>query len=312
MAIIALMDPLSGLAIFAAVADAQSFTRAAERLGMSKSSVSKSVSRLENRLGARLLNRTTRRLSLTEMGRAFHQRCSHIVEAAEAAELAVSRLQDSPRGTLRINVPVSFGLRHLGSALPAFMAMYPELRVDIDFMDRRVDLIEEGYDLALRIGALSDSSLIARRLAPNRLLAVAAPAYLKRHGTPPHPAALASHNCLTYAYLPSPSEWRFQRDGRPLDVPVSGTLHTNNGDVILQAALAGIGISLAPSFICGDELASGRLRRILADFEPPPLGIYAVYPHSRHLSTKVSAFVEFLAGRFGEFPYWDRAWMDSA
>ncbi|MBT6829686.1 MAG: LysR family transcriptional regulator, partial [Rhodospirillaceae bacterium] len=163
------MDPLSGIAVFTAVADAQSFTQAAKRLGMSKSSVSKSVTRLEARLGARLINRTTRRLSLTEVGRAFHQRCSRIVEEAEAAELAVNHLQETPRGTLRVNAPLSFGLRHLGPALPEFMALYPELRVDIDFLDRRVDLIEEGYDMAVRSGALDDSSLIARRLAPNRL-----------------------------------------------------------------------------------------------------------------------------------------------
>jgi DNA-binding transcriptional LysR family regulator len=303
------MDPLSGISVFAAVADAQSFTQAAKRLGMSKSSVSKSVTRLEERLGARLINRTTRRLSLTEVGHDFHQRCSRIVEEAEAAEQAINRLQESPRGTLRVNAPLSFGLRHLGPALPEFMVMYPELKLDIDFLDRRVDLIEEGYDVAVRSGALDDSSLIARRLAPNRLVAVAAPAYLERHGTPAQPKALASHNCLTYAYLPSPGAWQFQLDGQPFAVSVSGSLQTNNGDVILDAVLAGLGIAMAPTFICGAELAAGNLHRILADFEPEPYGIHAIYPHSRHLPLKVRVFIDFFADRFGDQPYWDCAWV---
>ena len=301
------MDPLSGIAVFAAVADAQSFTQAAQRLGMSKPLVSKSVSRLENRLGAQLLNRTTRRLSLTEKGRAFHLRCKHIVEEAEAAERAVSHLQESPRGTLRVNAPLSFGLRHLGPALPEFLTLYPELRVDIDFLDRRVDLIEEGYDVTVRSGPLDDSSLIARRLAPNQLLLVAAPAYLERCGVPRHPEALADHNCLTYAY--NPKEWQLQRDGRPLGISVNGTLRSNNGDVILAAALAGTGIALAPTFICGDEIAGGKLCRILKEFEPRPYGIHAIYPPNRHVSTKVRAFVDFLVLRFGSAPYWDHAWM---
>ena len=187
------------------------------------------------------------------------------------------------------------------------MALYPELRVDIDFLDRRVDLIEEGYDMAVRSGALDDSSLIARRLAPNRLVTVAAPAYLERHGTPAHPKALAHHNCFTYAYLPNPGAWQFQLDGERRAVPVSGSLHTNNGDVILEATLAGLGIALAPTFICGDELAAGNLRRILSDFEAEPHGIHAIYPHSRHLPLKVRVFIDFFVERFGDHPYWDRA-----
>jgi DNA-binding transcriptional LysR family regulator len=295
------------MAVFARVVEAHSFTAAARQLGMSKSAVSKAVAGLEDRLGARLLNRTTRRLSLTEIGQAFYERSARVVAEAEEAELAVTRLQATPRGRLRVSAPVSFGIRHLGPALPDFMARCPEVRLDIDFADRFVDLVDEGYDLAVRIGHLPDSSLVARRLAESRLVVCAAPGYWDRRGRPERPQDLAGHDCLTYAYHPNPSEWPFQGPEGRIAVRVDGGLRTNNGDVSLQAALAGLGVVRLPTFIVGCDLAAGRLEAVLAAYEVPPVGVYAVYPHNRHLSAKVRAFVDFLAERFGRQAAWEAA-----
>jgi len=301
------MDRLTGMAVFARVIDAGSFTAAAGQLGMSKSAVSKAIAALEDRLGARLLNRTTRRLALTEVGRAFYERCARIVAEAEEAELAVTHLQLTPRGTLRVNAPMSFGALHLGPALAGFLARYPDLKVDIELSDRFVDLLEEGYDLAVRIAAaLPDSSLIARRITVDDAVICASPAYWQRHGRPRVPADLASHACVTYAYNPNPREWPFvAADGRPIRVRVDGPLHTNNGEATLHVALAGLAVVRLPRFICGPELAAGRLEAVLADAMPPPNGIYAVYPHNRHLSAKVRAFVDFLIERFGPGCDWE-------
>jgi DNA-binding transcriptional LysR family regulator len=301
------MDKLTGMAVFARVVEAQSFTAAATQLGMSKSAVSKALSGLEDRLGARLLNRTTRRLSLTEVGRAYYERSARILAEAEEAELAVTRLQAAPRGTLRINAPVSFGILHLGPALAEFMARYPELKVEIEFTDRFVDLIEEGFDLAVRIASLPDSSLIARKLADNQMAVCAAPSYWERRGRPATPHDLGHHDCITYAYHANPNEWPFvDASGRRIGVRVGGSLRTNNGDVSLRAALAGLGVVLLPRFICGPHLGAGRLEPVLESWMPPPSGIFALYPHNRHLSAKVRAFVDFLAERFGSECDWHR------
>jgi len=297
------MDNLTGMAVFARVVEASSFTGAARRLGMSKAAVSKQVSRLEERLGARLLNRTTRRLSLTEVGAAFYERCARIVAEAEDAELAVTRLHAEPRGTLRVDAPVNFGLRYLAPVLPDFMARHPDLAVDITFNDRFVDLIDEGYDMAVRIAHLADSSLIARKLAESRRVVCAAPSYWDRHGRPTVPADLAGHNCFDYSYLTTRNEWRFRGPEGPLAVRVSGTLHSNNGDVLRAAAVAGLGVVLMPVFMAHDDLAAGRLEPVLHGFEEPPPGIYAVYPHNRHLSAKVRAFVDYLVGAFDPAPW---------
>lgn len=301
------MDRLTGMAVFARVVEARSFTGAAAQLGMSKSAVSKAISALEDRLGARLLNRTTRRLSTTEVGRAFYERCVRIVAEAEEAELAVTRLQEVPRGTLRVNAPLSFGVLHLARALPDFLRRHLELRVEIEFTDRFVDLVEESWDLAVRIAHLPDSSLIARRLADSEMLVCAAPAYWRRHGRPSVPEDLAGHDCITHFYGASPNEWAFLgKDGRPVGVRVGGSFHTNNGTVALRVTLAGLGVALLPRFICGPDLAAGRLEAVLTERMAPPPGIYAVYPHNRHLSAKVRAFVDFLVERFGPGCDWDR------
>lgn len=299
------MDNLTGMAIFARVVEARSFTAAAAALDLSKSAVSKQVARLEDRLGARLLNRTTRRLSLTEVGAAFYERCARILVEVEDAELAVGRLQDAPRGTLRINAPMSFGQLHLAPAVADFLNGHPGLAIDLTLNDRIVDLVEEGYDVAIRISRLADLSLIARRLVPSRRVVCGSPAYFERHGVPRHPADLRRHNCLLYSYLPSAEEWQFVGPDGPAAVRVSGTLRANNGDALEAAMLTGLGVALQPTFIAGRDLQAGRLVAVMPDYVDESASVYAVYPHSRHLSAKVRAFIDFLAARFCPAPPWD-------
>ncbi len=300
------MDNLAGMTVFARVVETNSFTEAARRLGMSKAAVSKQVSKLEERLGARLLNRTTRRLSLTEVGAAFYERCARIVAEAEEAELAVSRLNATPRGTLKIDAPVNFGMQYLAPLLPSFMLRHPELRVDMTFNDRFVDLVEEGCDLAVRIGQLPDSSLVARKLAETRSVICAAPSYWDRHGRPREPADLAGHDCFAYSYLATGNEWRLKGPAGEVAVRTSGSLTANNGDVLRQAAVGGLGVVAMPVFIVCDDLRSGRLEPVLRDYEPPTRGIYAVYPHNRHLSAKVRAFIDHLVDALDP-PPWESA-----
>ncbi len=300
-------DHLGAMAVFARVVDAGSFSRAAEALGLSKSAVSKQVARLEDRLGARLLNRTTRKLSLTEAGAAFHAGCRQMLAEAEDAEAAVGHLAQAPRGTLHVNAPMTFGQQHVAPALPEFMARYPELDVNLQLNDRTVDLVAEGFDVAVRIGRLADSSLVARRLAPQNTAVVAAPEYLDRHGRPEHPQELDRHACLLYSYLASGPVWHFRgRDG-PVRVPVAGRLEANNGDVLLAAAKGGAGIARLPTFICGDAVRAGELERLLPGWvDTADAAVYAVYPASRQVSPKLRVFIDFLAARFGPAPYWDR------
>lgn len=301
------MDRLDDMTAFVKVVECKSFTLAADRLGISKSVVSRRMSELENRLGVRLLNRTTRRLGLTEVGQAFYDRCVRILADVEEAEHAASKLHGAPRGTLKVNAPLSFGLQHLTPALTGFLECYPELRIDMDLNDRYVDLIEEGFDLAIRIGRLRDSSLIARRLAPSRQAVVASPAYFARHGRPASPEDLTAHNCLVYTNVPLAEQWQFRIDAEVRSVRVGGTLRVNNGEVLRDAAIAGLGLAILPTFICGADIAAGRLDVALQDCTVSQSAVHAVYPHSRHLSPKVRAFVDFLAARFGPVPYWDEA-----
>lgn len=301
------MLDLDSLAVFVRVVDVGGFSAAARTLGLSKSAVSKQISRLEARLGIRLLNRTTRRLSLTEAGALFYEGCQRMVAEAEAAEAAVTHLAAAPRGTLRVNAPVSFAMLHLAPILPELMESCPELSVDLTLNDRLVELVEEGYDVAVRIGRLADSSLIARRLAPARSVICAAPDYLARHGAPRRPEDLAGHNCLLYSYHSERSLWRFAGPSGTTSVRVAGRLQANNGDALRAALLAGAGIGRLPTFIVGDDLRAGRLLRLLPDW---PLGedaaVHAVYPAGRALSPKIRVFVDFLAERFGDMPYWDQ------
>ncbi len=302
------MDRLTAMETFLRVVERGGFTAAAEDVGLSRAMVSKHIQDLEEHLGARLLNRTTRRVSLTEIGRVYYERCVQIVAEISETEDAVGELQARPRGRLRVNAPVSFGALHLAASLADYMAAFPEVVVELTLNDRMVDLVEDGFDLAIRIGRLADSSLIARRLAPCRMVVCAAPPYLDTRGMPLHPDDLAGHNCLGYPYGQSRDEWPFEGPDGPVSVPVRGTLQANNGDVLRVAALRGAGIVLIPTFIVGPDVAAGLLRCVLPGYKVPELAIHAVYPHSRHLSPKVRSFVDFLVPRYGDRPEWD-CWM---
>ena len=295
---------LNAMVVFARVVEEKGFSTAARRLGLSKSAVSKQIAQLEDRVGARLLHRTTRRLSLTDVGAAFYERCARILAEAEEAELAVSRMHTVPRGTLRVSGPTSFGGRYLASAVAEFLALYPDLKVDLILNDRVVDLIEEGYDLALRIGRLAVSSLIARKLCPMPRVIVASPEYLATRGTPQAPADLAQHNCLLYSYQATGDAWHFLVGAAEVSVHVAGNFRANNGDVLLAGARAGLGIAMLPGFLAGPDLCTGRLVEVLRPYRDFAHAISAVYPHNRHLSAKVRIFVDFLVERYAR-PPWD-------
>ncbi len=300
------MESLSDIAVFVQVVHSGSFTGAADKLGLSKSVVSKYVSRLEDRLGARLLNRTTRRLSLTESGRAFYQRSRNALEQIEEAEAEVSRLQGEPRGELRLSCPMSFGILHVAPQLAGFMARYPELSVDMVLDDRQVDLVDQGFDLAIRIGELPDSSLVARRLGPCRHVVCGSPDYFARHGVPMSPEDLSEHSALTYRYQDSPAEWRFiGDDGSHHQVAINSQLQMNNSLALREAVLKGAGVTLTPTFVVGGDIRAGRLRPALTRYKTLQISIYAVYPQRKHLSPKVRAFVDYLAEKIQDPPYWE-------
>lgn len=302
------MDRLDDLKLFTLVAETKSFTKAADRLGLSKSAASRRVAELEARLGARLFHRTTRSISLTQVGQGFCQRVSQILGELEEAERSVTSEHAAPRGTLKVAAPMSFGLSHLAPVLCTYMERYPEVQVDMDVSDRFVDLVEEGYDVAVRIGRLKDSSLVARRICPIRMVVCASPAYLDRRGTPKTPAELAEHDCLLYTNSQSFDQWGFRTapgSDQTQSIRVQGRMRVSNGDVLRQAALAGLGVVVLPSFIVGDDLVSGKLRGILTDYTVSEGALHALYPANRHLSPKVRAFVDLLAASFGPVPYWD-------
>jgi DNA-binding transcriptional LysR family regulator len=299
------MDPLDGIAAFARVVDSGSFSAAARRLKISKSAASAHVQRLEERLGVRLLNRTTRRLSVTEAGAAYYRHCARILAEAEAAEQAAGALQREPRGTLRISAPDSFGWMHVAPAVPAFLKRFPELSVDITLSAAHVNLVDEGLDLAIRIGVLEDSPLVVRKLALSRLILCAAPAYLTKRGTPREPSELSRHNCICTSVLPWGDEWRLAGKRGEVRVAVSGSFRGNNAEMLRAAALDGIGIAVLPSWAVAGPLRAGALRRVLKAWQPPSSTIYAVYPGNRLMSMKVRAFVDHLARCFGRTPYWD-------
>ncbi|MFC0445526.1 LysR family transcriptional regulator [Pseudidiomarina halophila] len=288
------MDRLQAMKVFVTVVNEGSFVQAAEKLGLSPQLVSKSLSQLEEHLGVRLLNRTTRRQHLTEAGTAYYQRAQQVLADIDDLELQLSGLQHSARGVLRISAPVSFAIRHLAPLVCAFQEAYPQVVVDLQLNDRKVDIIEEGFDIALRIGKLDSSSLIAKRLAPVRLLYCAAPGYLERAGTPADMNALREHRYLHYSYM------------NDAVVPTARkVLLSNNGDILVEAACAGAGIALQPTFIAWDALREGRLQPILRAYEPEPIALYAVFAHRQFLASKVRSFLDFIDGYFGTPPYWD-------
>lgn len=290
--------------MFVKVVETGSFSAAAQRLALSRSVVSKYVTRLENRLGARLLNRTTRHLSLTEVGRVLYDRSLQGLSEIAEAEAEVLHLQGAPRGTLRINTPMSFGVLHIAPVLPDFLAVYPDLSVDMNLNDQKMDLIEEGFDLAIRISELPDSSLVARRLGPCRHVVCATPEYFKRNGKPRTPEDLRKHNIITYRYQDSANEWRFlSPEGKYISVPVSGSIQMNNSLALRESLLQGSGITLTPTFVVGADIRAGKLQSILNNYRTLESSIYVIYPQRRYLSPKVRVFVDFMIERMSDTSY---------
>lgn len=301
------MDRLDEINAFAAVADARSFTQGARRLGVSSAQVSKLVARLENRLGARLLNRTTRDVSLTDTGRAYLERARLLIEDFQSLEGSV-RDQSGPRGLLKISAPVSFGASQLTPALLDFAQAYPDVALDVSSTDRMVNLVEEGFDVGVRIGQLADSSLIARRLAAVRLVTCASPAYLQQFGSPLNPQDLVAHEAVIDTNSPDPTVWRFRSHNDSHDVRVHGRLRFAGADACVAAARIGLGVTRTPAFAAADDLRAGRLVPLLCAYEPEMIHVHAVYPHARHLAAKVRAFVDFLAQRYAGEPEWHQGW----
>lgn len=299
-------DNFAAIPLFVAVVECGSFSAAGQRLGITKSAVSKRIAQLEGSLGVQLLHRTTRSLSLTEAGEQYFGYARNACAVAQEGEDAITRLQGQPQGILRLSVPMVFGRLHIAPLIPVFLAACPEVEINMMMDDKLVDLVEGGYDLAIRIGRLADSSLIARRIAPCYSVLCAAPAYLARSGMPKDLAQLAQHNCLFYSYYRAGSEWQFQGPEGAVRFQPRGNYQVNNSEALREALIAGLGICQMPTFIVGEDLAQGRLVELLPDYRLPEHAIYAVYPERKHVPAKVTAFVDFLLAQLGgERPYWD-------
>ena len=299
------VDLLTSMHIFTHVVEANGFTAASTRLGLSRAAVSKHIAQLETHLGGQLLQRTTRRVSLTDVGQSYYERCKQILEDVADAECLVTGLNTEPRGSLRLNVPMSFGIKQIAPLLNRLTTQYPQLSIDLSLSDRLVDIVEEGYDLVIRIATLKESNLIARRLALCRHIICAAPGYLDQHGRPVSTEDLARHSCLRYAYTKNSNEWRVFKNRVEHRVRIKGPLLVNNGEALCAAAEHGAGITLLPTFIAGESIRKGKLEVVLPDYDCPELGIYAVYSSRRHQSAKVRALIDFLASEISDPPCWD-------
>jgi DNA-binding transcriptional LysR family regulator len=294
-------DDVVSMVLFARVVESQSFSGAAARMGLSKSAVSNRIARLEERLGTRLLNRTTRRLSLTEAGMEFYKRCARIAAEADEAAESVSGLSVSMKGTLRVNAPVVFSATHLAPALGGFLDAYPSLRVELTVDDRFIDVAHGGFDVVVRVASvmdMKDASATARKLATDRLVVCGSPAYFARMERPRTPEELLRHHCLRYTHSALHEEWSFGPSGKRSAVPVTGPFSANSGVVLRGAALGGVGVAILPRFMVADALASGALEEVLGDFRWPELGIYALTPARRQAPAKVRAFIDFLTAHF--------------
>ena len=303
------MDAFAALRAFVAVTEDGGFARAARRMGVATSSVTRQVDALEEDLGTLLLNRSTRSITLTEAGESYVEHAVRILADLESANLEVSETTGPPRGHMRVSLPVAFARLHVAPAIPEFLRAYPGIELDLSLTDNVVNLVEERLDLAVRIGSLESSSLIARKLTPHRRLVCASPDYLEEHGEPQSPADLSGHNCLTFSYVKGDRIWRFS--GRSEEtIRVSGNMRANNSEMLREAAIGGTGLILMPSWLVGADIEAGRLRAILTDWEANPgnasAAIHAVYLPNRRSSKKVRAFIDFLVARFGSPPYWDR------
>jgi DNA-binding transcriptional LysR family regulator len=295
------LPDFEGLAIFAKVVEARSFSAAAEQLGMSKATVSKAVSRLEERLGARLFNRTSRRLALTDAGQKLAARAARLLADGEAAESEALAQSATPRGLVRLAVPMSFGIKSVAPLLPEFLAAYPEVSIDLHLSDATIDLIGEGFDASVRIARLPDSSLIARRLCAMPRHTVAAPSYLKRHGRPTHPMHLADHKCFGYAYLSTPGVWHYTNAaGEQASVRPAGQLRVNNGEAVMPALVAGLGIADLPEFIVGDAIRAGEVEVILKGWKQPEGAVHLVTPPGGPHPARVEVLAEFLTKQFAK------------
>lgn len=304
------MDKLTSMMVFTRVAKAGSFSSAADELGMSRAMVTKHVMFLEENLGVRLLNRTTRRLSITEPGSAYLERCLLILDEIEEIETSVGTLQSEPRGLLKIAAPPYFGTHHLIPAISDYHKLYPEVEFEVILRGRLVDVIEEAMDLAIHLDQLADSSLVARNIASSRLLVCGSPEYFAKFGYPKAPQELVEHNCLVTSSLPPGDVWPFKRSGEaPVSVRVSGSLRSNIAGAIKTAAISGIGLAVLPSYMVGSDLNEGRLQTVLTEYQYSVLNVNAVYPHRKFLSGKVRTFVDFLIQRYQPTPYWDE-WVE--
>jgi DNA-binding transcriptional LysR family regulator len=295
------------LVVFHAVVKHASYVKAAEELGLSASGVSRVVTRIEERLGVRLVQRTTRKLSLTEAGSAFYARTTQILMDLADAEAELQETQLHPRGTLKVSASIVFGQLYVAPLLDELLTRFPELSIELTLTNRFVDLIEEGVDLAIRIGALSDSRLVARRLCTNKRILVASPKYLERRGAPKAVEDLRSHDCIIFTQFSKPREWRLLGPGGPVNVPISGRVATNNAEVLTTTAKLGHGVTVGATLSVGPALLSGELVRVLPDYEFEPTAVFAVYPSSRQLSTKVRATVDYLVENLRDPPSWDRS-----
>ena len=296
------MDRLTAMGLFVRIVETGSFSAVAREMNMTQPTVSKQLTALERQLKTRLLNRSTRQLSLTEAGSAYFESSKRILDTVNEAEANLGVLQTQLTGVLRINSSIGLGQMYLGPLVLKFQSLHPGLMIDLAYADRFVDLVEEGIDVAIRIGRLMDSNLVARRLGSSERCIIATPGYLKKNGIPKTPQDLANHNCILYAYLSTGNEWVFSGKDGEIRVKVSGTLRANNGEAIRQAVMADLGIAASPAWLIQDDLKSGKVQEILPDFAPPPAEINAVYPSARHVSAKVRAFTEFLKMEFENIP----------
>lgn len=300
------MNDLNLMAIFARVAEAGSFAEAARRLATSRSAVSKAVTRLESMLGAQLLNRTTRHLSLTEIGVAVAEHCNRMLEEAVQAERIVASLSTEPRGVLCVSASVAFGTLHIAPLLAEFLSMHPELTIDMTITDRWIDLAEEGYDVAICVTGEPPPNYVARKLAPVRRKLCATPGYFAKRGQPQMPADLVAHCCLDYTRSGGQGRWRFTGPEGEISVPVTGPLRIDDDEALSQAVLGGLGLGMLPTFIVGKDIQSGKLQAVLSEYIPVEQHVYALYLPTRYLPSKVRVFIDFLVAHIGSEPYWDQ------
>lgn len=295
--------------MFIAVMETGSFVGAADQLKTSSGQASKLLSRLESDLGVRLLNRTTRSVSPTEAGRAYFDRLRPLIDELDTLDLDIRNISQSPRGRLRITAPLTFGIVELAPALTEFAALYPDIELDVSFSDRVAHVVDEGFDMAIRVGRPGDSSLVMRKLCAVRLVVVAASGYLERHGTPEAPKDLLHHNCIIDTNFADPGKWPFKSEtGQTEGTPVEGRIRFSNAEASLVAAEAGLGLACVPGFVAGVAIRAGRVTQVLQAFEPDPYDVYVLYPHSRHLSAKVRLLVDMLVERYKDQPGWEAGW----